>query len=99
MVLRYTITLDSPSAGPGCLITTSNKRQSGWHVFRAGWGALSALAFAAAGPAQAQSREDTESVVIVQAERRTGLLQEVPVAMSALSSEQLEAVGIENADD
>ena len=53
-------------------------------------------------PAYAQDAgadEDTNSVIIVTAQRQAQSLQEVPIAVSAFDAEALEAQQIENASD
>jgi len=56
------------------------------------------LAVAAATSVQAQSDSELDTVV-VRAQKREAQVQEVPVAVSTLSADQLRDAGIDNADD
>jgi outer membrane receptor protein involved in Fe transport len=56
------------------------------------------LAIAAAGSVAAQSDGELDTIV-VRAQKRAAVVQEVPVAVSALSGEQLRIAGVINADD
>ena len=62
----------------------------------------SILAMAVATPAYAQERPETDAYggeIVVTAQRQAERLQDVPIAVSAFSSEALEAQQIENASD
>jgi iron complex outermembrane receptor protein len=61
------------------------------------WGILAIFLGGAAGPAHSQSEEGIPSVVVL-AEKREKRLEDVPIAVSALSSGELRAAGITDAD-
>ena len=83
------------------------------HLLRAVACSVSLMALAAATPALAQDgpvppeptppvttvEDDSEDSILVTAQRRSQLIQDVPISVSAFSGEQLERQQIENAQD
>ena len=61
--------------------------------------AASAVAFSAQAQAQAQTGSNTIEELVVTAEKREQSLQDIPVAISAFTSEQRDVVGIQSIQD